>query len=300
MFALERHMSIKEYLEEKRRIVDDALATYLPEDDSVLSDAMRYSALSPGKRIRAILAFASAEAVGGDERQVLPVACVIELLHSFSLIHDDLPAMDDDDMRRGLPTSHVKYGEATAILAGDALFALAYEVMSHGSRRQNVSSDRIADVISNVSSAVGFRGMCSGQSIDLLSEGKDISLELLEEIHRKKTGALISASVYAGAKIAGASENELRSLHEYSSHIGLAFQIKDDILDVSGTFEEIGKNPGSDVHKKKATFPSLLGIDKSIMLMNEEKKMAYKALGEFGEKSKHLAEIADFIIERNT
>lgn len=293
-------MDIKAYLSEKKSLIDAQLKGFLPSDGSVLSEAMRYSALAPGKRIRAILTIASAQAVGGDEQTVVPVACSIELIHTFSLIHDDLPAMDNDDLRRGLPTSHKKFGEATAILAADALFALAFEILSGEKARKSAKSEgALLEIVNRISSSIGAFGMCSGQSLDMLSEGKKITLEELKLLHKRKTGDLISASVFCGARMFGPSHEQISKLEEYASHIGLAFQIKDDILDLSGTALDLGKNPGSDVKKNKSTFPSLLGMERSMDMLESERSSALKALAVFGNKAELLKDLADYIVDRN-
>lgn len=294
-------MNIKEYLSQMKQKVDFELEKYLPNDSTVLSEAMRYSALSHGKRIRATLLIESAKIFNCDDSIVMPFACAIELLHTFSLIHDDLPAMDDDDYRRGQPTLHKKFGEAIAILAADALFALAYEIMSSKKTREKISNNgAILDCIEKISFAIGANGMCLGQSLDILSEGQKITLDDLKFIHKKKTGALIEASIYSGARLAGAGLKNLSKLENFAYHIGLAFQIKDDILDVSGTKEELGKTPGSDIKKNKITYPSLVGLEKSYALMEKEIKDALGYIEDLGENANTLREIAKYIITRNS
>lgn len=292
-------MDIESYLKEKKQAVDDHLSRFLPKDDSLLSQAMRYSALACGKRLRPILAISAAHSVGGREESIMPAACAIELIHTFSLIHDDLPAMDNDDMRRGIAASHKKFGEAMAILAADALFALAFRIISEKQNRRGIPDEALLDVIHEIGMAVGHEGMCSGQSIDLLSEGQNISFDKLKEIHRKKTGNLVVASVCAGAKLSKAGEVQLNCLKKYADHLGLAFQIKDDILDVKGFLKELGKNPGADVKKKKATYPSILGMEKSEKLLSEEKEAALDSISGFDKNADPLRELAKFVVKRN-
>ena len=292
-------MDLSAYLADMKKLVDSELDALLPFDGSVLCEAMRYSTLAPGKRIRAILAIETARICGGDINSVLPFACAIELLHTFSLIHDDLPSMDNDDLRRGLPTCHKKFGEATAILAADGLFALAYEIISRKSTREKIGDNgAVLDSIERISIAVGPEGMCMGQSNDMLSERKKITLDDLKSIHSKKTGALISACVYCGARLAGAGMKQILKLEQYASHIGLAFQIKDDILDLSGTSRELGKNSGADEKKGKATFPSIVGKEKAVALLENERVLAVLALEEFGEKAEVLNALAYHIVSR--
>jgi geranylgeranyl diphosphate synthase type II len=207
--------------------------------------------------------------------------------------------MDNDDLRRGLPTCHKKFGEATAILAADGLFALAYEIMSRKNTREKIGNNgAVLDSMERISLAIGPAGMCLGQSNDMLSEGKKITLDDLKKIHSKKTGALISACVYCGARLSGAGMKQIEKLEQYASHIGLAFQIKDDILDLSGTSGELGKNPGVDEKRGKATFPSIVGTEKAATLLENERVLAVSALEQFGEKAGVLHTLADYIAQR--
>ncbi len=292
-------MQIENYLSQKRDMVDKELKRLLPGDDSILSRSMRYSALAPGKRIRAILAMASCAACGGKDRAALRAGCAIELLHSFSLIHDDLPAMDDDPLRRGLPTNHIKFGEATAILAGDALFALAYNILSIEEKKSGLKPAASLKIVNFLSAAIGHSGMCSGQSLDLESENKKITFEKLKEIHSKKTGELIKASVFAGSVCAGANQKRTEALLKYAKHIGMAFQIKDDILDVSSTARQLGKTPGSDMKKKKSTYVSLFGVERAKEMMRTEISMALSSLKVFGKNGEVLKRLAVYISERD-
>ncbi|MFA5104854.1 MAG: polyprenyl synthetase family protein [Candidatus Margulisiibacteriota bacterium] len=292
-------MDLSSYLADMKNLVDSELDGVLPSDGSVLCEAMRYSALAPGKRIRGILVLESFRICGGYEKKVIPFACAVELLHTFSLIHDDLPSMDNDDLRRGLPTCHKKFGEATAILAADGLFALAYEIMSCKDTREKIDNNgAVLDSIERISLAIGPGGMCLGQCNDMLSEGKNITLDDLKNIHSKKTGALISACIYCGARLAGAGIKQIEKLEQYASHVGLAFQIKDDILDLIGTSRELGKNPGSDEKRDKATFPSIVGKEKAAVMLENERTLAVSALEEFGEKAEVLSSLADHIVSR--
>ena len=267
------------------KIIDQALDKYLPCGGK-LAEAMRYSALAPGKKFRPKLVLAACEAVGGKAEKALPVACAIEFVHVYSLIHDDLPAMDDDDYRRGQPASHKKFGEAVAILAGDALSTLAFEVIA-----SDVPSDKVAAITVELTQALGIRGMVGGQIDDLESEGKEINLEMMRSIHVRKTGALIRAAVRGGAIIGGATFDELKSLTLYAEHLGVAFQIMDDIKDVEGSLETTGKTPGSDKRKKKATYPSLVGVEESRKIADKEVTLALEALKSFDQKAETLREI---------
>lgn len=262
--------------------VNAALDLLCPADGSTLREAMRYSILAGGKRLRPLLCVAAAEAIGENLNLVMPAACGLEMIHTFSLIHDDLPAMDDDDLRRGLPTCHVKFGEALAILAGDALQALAFEVApSHA-----------------LLFARACRRMCAGQAEDLAAEGQQITLPQLQYIHAQKTGALLQASVLAGAL--GAPKPLYNGLTRYGEKIGIAFQIVDDILDVTGDDATLGKPAGSDLKHDKATYPKLVGLDESKRLARAAEQEALKALEIFGETAEPLREIARYIVERNT
>ncbi len=240
--------------------VDARLSTLIPDPDSrpeALHQAMRHSCLAPGKRLRPALCMASAEAVGATGSSVLNAACALEMVHAFSLIHDDLPAIDNDDLRRGLPSCHKKYGEAIALLAGDALFALAYETLASSPH----DSTAVVACLRILSRAAGSDGLVGGEVVDVESEGKPIDASTVEFIHSRKTGALISASCQIGAILGGGSPEQIRSLSEYGTHVGLAFQIADDLLNELSTVEALGKSAGSDRARQKATYPALLGIE---------------------------------------
>ena len=288
---------LKTYLEERRNIVDRFLVEALPSPQSwpaKLHESMHYSLCAGGKRLRPILAIAAAEALGKHYESVLPAACALEMIHTYSLIHDDLPAMDDDDLRRGQPTNHKAFGEAIAILAGDSLLTEAFHLVSRYGKDNPIAA---LEVIRRIALASGSLGMAGGQAIDLLSENKKISLEELEKLHRHKTGKLIQVAVEVGAIMSEASEAALQALSHYGACIGLSFQIADDILDIEGG-EEIGKDIGSDVANDKATYPSLLGLDESKHLAKKITEEALKALSGFGDKAQPLAEIAKYVIER--
>ena len=271
-----------------------------PEDtpEKSVCEAMRYSLLAGGKRLRPVLALAVNELFGGVEREVLPFACAVEMIHTYSLIHDDLPAMDNDDYRRGRLTNHKVYGEARAILAGDALLNRAFEVMTEAalSEGQNVYTKvKAMDIIVTAS---GTSGMIGGQIVDLESEGRQIPVELLQYMHRCKTGALISAPILAAAAINNADPEEYDCLKTYSEKIGLAFQIKDDILDIEGDSSQMGKKTGSDEANHKSTYITLYGADKSKAMLKALIEEAVKCLERFGNKADFLKELALYIMKR--
>lgn len=293
-------MDIEGYLKEKREKIEKALDRYLPGEDefpTILHRAMRYSAFAGGKRIRPIFTIATAEALGKRDEEVMALACAIELIHTYSLIHDDLPAMDDDDWRRGRPTCHKVFGEAIAILAGDALLTLAFDVMASMVEGERDPA-RVLRVIKEVAGAAGSMGMVGGQAVDMESQGKRVDFPVLEYIHIHKTGALILASIRAGAIISGAGERELQALTEYGEAVGLAFQIVDDILDVEGNRELMGKETGVDALKGKATYPSIVGLEESKRRVRELADRAVSSLSIFGERGWALRSIARFIAER--
>lgn len=296
-------MDIKEYLKEKRSLVEEALDRYLPKEMEMpvtIHKAMRYSMMAGGKRIRPILCIASCEAVGGSPDIVLPVACALEMIHTYSLIHDDLPAMDDDDLRRGRPTSHKVFGDAIAILAGDALLTEAFRVLTDPWLRKRVTPEIILDIINDISWAAGSFGMVGGQVVDMESEGEDIDLPTLEYLHTRKTGALLLSSIKSGARFGGGTERQIEALTKYGECMGLAFQIADDILDIEGSQEEIGKDVGSDLEKKKATFPAIIGMAESKKRAKELMHMAIDALSGFDEKAEPLLNIAKYVVERRS
>ncbi len=289
-------------LKKRAGIVDEALERFLPSASNyppLIHEAMRYSVFAGGKRLRPVLTMAAAEAVGEDPLRVLPVACAIELIHTYSLIHDDLPAMDNDDFRRGRPTSHRVYGEAMAILAGDALLTLAFELMTRTVQEGAADPHRVLRVIAEIAHAAGTAGLIGGQVADLLFADKDLDGNTLEYIHRRKTGALYRAAVRSGAILAGADENTLSSLTEYAEYLGLAFQIKDDILDVEGDQSKLGKPVGSDQKNKKATYPALFGLEKAKEKAGQAVAAAVQALTNFDRRANFLRELAAFVVTRD-
>jgi geranylgeranyl diphosphate synthase type II len=261
-------------------------------------DAMRYSVNAGGKRIRPILSMAAAEAVGENTSNILYLASAIELIHTYSLIHDDLPAMDNDDLRRGKPTSHVQFDEATAILAGDALLTLAFEMLSSPAFSQNSSPAVCLEVIQILSKAAGCQGMIEGQMRDILSEGKELAQHELESIHLLKTGALIEASVHAGAIVGKGNKEDVVMLRTYGKHIGLAFQVMDDILNVKGDASLMGKAVGSDVKRGKNTYPAIIGLAPSEKYAAELIQTGLRAIHVFDKKADPLRAIGKYIIER--
>lgn len=292
---------LKNYLKTRKKIVDDALDEYLPPETdypAVIFKSMRHSLFAGGKRLRPILCMAAAEAVGGHHSTVMPIACAIEMIHTYSLIHDDLPAMDDDDFRRGKPTNHRIFGEGIAILAGDALLTEAFHLISDAKLYDSEAAERIMPVIHAVTDAAGFRGMIGGQVMDLVCEGHTIDLETLEYIHSRKTERLISVSLHAGAVLARADEEKLAALADYGKNIGYAFQIFDDILDVEGESSVMGKDTGSDEAKGKATYPALVGLAASRTRCRELIDNALAALDVLDERADPLRGIARLTIER--
>ena len=293
---------LKAYLNDRQNIVEDALTRYLPSEDNIPAEifkAIRYSVFAGGKRIRPILCLAAVEALGGDIAQALPVACALELIHTYSLIHDDLPAMDNDDFRRGKPTSHKVFGEAIAILAGDALLTEAFNLLSRA-EKVRIHAERRLAVIQVIAQAAGISGMVGGQALDLLAEKTKPDLEALSDIHRRKTGALIVAAVKSGAIICGASEDKLQALTDYGMNIGLAFQIADDILNVEGDSRLMGKNTGSDEARGKVTYPSIVGLGDARIILSEYLAAAIQSIDDFDDRALPLRVIANYIINRKS
>ncbi len=286
------------YLQQRQKRVEDALDRSLPiVAPEKIYEAMRYSLLAGGKRLRPILCLAACELLGGTLETAMPTACALEMIHTMSLIHDDLPSMDNDDYRRGKLTNHKVYGEDIAILAGDGLLAYAFEYVAV--QTQDVPPERVLQVVARLGRAVGAAGLVGGQTIDLESEGKtDISLETLNFIHSHKTGALLEACVVSGAILGGASAEDLQKLSSYAQNIGLAFQIVDDILDVTASTEELGKTAGKDLQAQKSTFPSLLGLEASQQQANRLIEKAISALESYGDRAKPLIAIAGYICAR--
>ncbi len=297
-------MDIEKYLKEKKEIVDKALEESFPDLKETTQDsgypsslrrAIRHSLFSGGKRIRPILSIAAFEAVGGQGDGILPFACALEMIHTYSLIHDDLPAIDNDEYRRGQLTCHKAFGEALAILAGDGLLTEAFRLMT---QKPSVDPKIVLEIVSEIAYASGVYGMVGGQVADIESEGKEVTLPSVEYIHTHKTGALILAAVRTGVKVGRGNEETLKAITTFGENIGLAFQIVDDILNVEGKAELLGKNTGSDHIKRKATYPSLLGIGKSRKRAEELMDAAIEALHPFGPEADPLREIAKFIVLR--
>jgi len=289
------------YLAGRRRAVDEALDRYLPAATTyppVIHEAMRYSVFAGGKRLRPVLVIAGAEAVGGQMADVLPTACCFELIHTYSLIHDDLPAMDDDDYRRGRLTSHKVFGEAMAILAGDALLTHALGLVAANFGLGKAAPEVFPRVLAEITAAAGADGMVGGQVVDVQSEGQAVPAETLEYIHTRKTAALIRGALRSGALLAGASEPSVAALTAYGDRIGLAFQIVDDILDVEGSLETLGKTAGSDQRKQKITYPGVHGLPASKARAAVLVREAHVALAPLGAPAEPLRALADFILQR--
>ena len=294
-------MELKKYLEEKRDQVENSLERFMLEAHGLLSDhieAMQYSLFAGGKRVRPILCIAAAEALGKDPEPFLPIACALECIHTYSLIHDDLPAMDNDDYRRGKFTNHKVFGEAEAILAGDGLLTFAFELMTSPDLSDHMpDSDRLR-LVNLVARAAGPIGMVGGQAIDLASEGKKIPFDTLRFLHSHKTGALITVSVQAGAIIAKASRDEFEAFTRYGKNLGLAFQIVDDLLNVEGSSKELGKATGSDAARGKATYPAFFGLEETRTRASDAVNSALRALALFDAHADPLRELARYILAR--
>ena len=293
-------MDLREYLAQQQRLVDSELDRLVPPETTppvTIHRAMRYSLFAGGKRIRPILCIEAARTVSDTPDGVAPAACSLELIHTYSLIHDDLPALDNDDYRRGKLTNHKVFGDAMAILAGDALLTLAFQVLAELA----IPADRKAKLIAELSTAAGtVGGMIGGQVADLEGEGKPPNPELLETIHRAKTGALLRASLRLGAICAGAADAQYAALSCYGEHIGLAFQIVDDILDVEESSEALGKTAGKDAQQQKITFPAVYGLEVSRRMAEEECERAHRVLEPFGDRAVRLHELADLIVRRKS
>jgi len=297
----EADFDLKAYLAEKRVMVDAALEACLPEGVGLtgnLVKAMRYSLLAGGKRLRPILCMAGAEAVGGTGSDVLPVGCALEMIHTYSLIHDDLPIMDDDDLRRGKPTNHTVFGEAIALLAGDGLLTEAFRAMTSPEMAERVPPHTLIRAIRLIAHAAGHEGMVGGQAVDIEWEGKPADFEVVKFMHSCKTGAMIRASVVSGAVLSGADDAQLKAITSFSEKIGLAFQISDDILDIEGDSDTMGKRAGADAEKGKMTYPAVLGLDRSKEIQRDLILGAIEDLQPFDGKAEPLRGIARYIIER--
>jgi geranylgeranyl diphosphate synthase type II len=294
-------MTLHEYIAHQQKLVDAALDRWVPaesENPFTIHRAMRYSLFAGGKRIRPLLAIAAAEAVSDAPLGVTAAACVLEMIHTYSLIHDDLPALDNDDLRRGRPTCHKVFGDAMAILAGDALLTLAFQVLA---QLEDVPAERRVSLVEELSTASGtVGGMIGGQVNDLEGEGQFPTAQLLESIHRAKTGALLRASVRMGGIYAGASRLQLAALSDFGEHVGLAFQIVDDVLDVSQSSEALGKTAGKDAQQHKITFPAVYGLERSREMAEQERIAAHVALHSFDDRAERLRQLADLIVRRTS
>lgn len=289
---------MKELWKNRQELVERALKDELartPVLDEILRESMEYSLMAGGKRLRPILLMAAADAVGADGTKFLPVASALEMIHTYSLIHDDLPAMDDDEYRRGKLTNHMVYGDGVAILAGDALLTLAFTVIL---RQKDVPAAALLRVVDEISRAAGAEGMVGGQVLDLRAEGVQISMEELRRIHMGKTGALFHAALRSGAILAGATQEQLAALTSYADHFGLAFQITDDILDVIGSADEIGKPVGSDEKNHKSTYVSLTSLSEAQELARRSVNEAVDALSAFGAEADFLRALVAYLVKR--
>ncbi len=294
-------MDIRQYLEDKRQDVDRFLESFIPAattPPATLHDSVRYSLFAGGKRVRPILAIAAADAVGTASKAVVPVASSLELIHTYSLIHDDLPAMDNDDYRRGKLTNHKVYGEAMAILAGDALLTLAFDLCSREDLLDGLAPAQQVRLIHELAVGSGNLGMVGGQVFDIQAENQDIDLATLQNIHKHKTGMLIRAAARMGAIVANATPEQLDALTGYGEDIGLAFQIADDVLNVTGTREELGKNANTDAQRGKKTYPTFYGVDGAKALADHVRDRAIAHLASFGPSADPLREIARYITAR--
>lgn len=293
----------KQAMAGKIKMVEEALDRLLPGEHvepTTIHRAMRYSIFAGGKRLRPVLVMAAAQAVGGREQMVLPTACALEMIHTYSLIHDDLPAMDNDDFRRGRPTNHKVFGEAMAILAGDALLTQAFVVLADMAENGQASPTAVLQVCQEVAQASGSLGMVGGQVADMEAANQPATPELLNFIHTHKTGALCRASVRSGAILGGSNPEQLEQLTIYAEKLGLAFQITDDILDIEGDPEKIGKDVGSDQRNQKATFPAIYGLEESRRLAEETVVQALEALRDFGQEADLLREIVTYVLTRDS
>ncbi len=294
-------MPAKEYLAECKKFIDESVPRYLPEKTAYpdsIHESMHYSLFAGGKRLRPCLLIAAAEAVGGSRYDVLPFAVATELLHTYTLIHDDLPALDNDSLRRGKPTNHKVFGEAIAILSGDALLTQAFVLMTDSLAMENIPQKNLLRASHDMAQALSSTGVIGGQVVDLESEGKPIDAGTLEYIHIYKTGFFFKSCVRCGAILSQATSSQISALSSFGAHIGLAFQIIDDILDITGDKEKLGKDIGSDVQNEKATYPALFGLEKSKAKAAELVDQAIVCLEDFDERANPLREIARFFIQR--
>ena len=293
-------MNFKDELKSRVNNVEILLNEYMPKEEGyqkTIFEAMNYSLSAGGKRLRPILTLEACKLVGGNEKDAIPFAAAIEMIHTYTLIHDDLPALDNDDLRRGRKTNHKVYGEAMAILAGDGLLNYAYEIMLKESIRKD-DSNKYLKAINEIAKASGIYGMIGGQVVDIESEGKSISMDKLDFIHMNKTAAIIIGCMRAGAIIGGASEIQLENITKYAKNIGLSFQIVDDILDVVGDEAKLGKKVGSDIDNEKSTYPSLIGLDKSKEIAKNLIEEAKLSISNIDKDSEFLNSLADYIVDR--
>ncbi len=294
-------MNLKEEIEAKKQYIDNELDNILPSESAypgILFKSMRYSVFAGGKRLRPILILAACEMFGGDDKKAAPFACAMEMIHTYSLIHDDLPAIDNDNLRRGRLTNHKAFGENIAILAGDALLSYAFEVMANAVAKN--TDEASAKALQSIAFGAGINGMVSGQVVDVISEGKKLEKREMDFIHINKTAAMIVASVKAGAYLGGAKQEDVDNLEKAALKLGLAFQIQDDILDVTGTFEELGKPLHSDEKNEKATYVSMFGLERSTEIVEELSGDAENIFMSFGEKGRFLAELTKYLVKRRS
>lgn len=292
-------MDLGRYLKSRQRLVEKALDRHLPKaatKPATIHKAMRYSLFAGGKRLRPILCLASAEACGGDVERALPLACAIECIHTYSLVHDDLPSMDNDDFRRGRPTCHKVFGEGIAVLAGDALLTVAFEIVS---RSKPTSRYDMTTLLREIAGAAGSQKLIAGQVADLEAEGKSVDRAQLRYIHENKTAAILTTAVRLGAMSANASAKQLKAITTFGGAMGLAFQIVDDILDVTQTTEKLGKSAGKDLAARKATYPAVVGLEKSRSEARALTRKAHQALGIFGTKGEALRALGSYLLERD-
>jgi geranylgeranyl diphosphate synthase type II len=288
-------------LEQRKQYIDTCLQKYLTSSDAyppIIHEAMHYAIFNGGKRLRPIMVLEGAKLAGGNQESAVPVACALEMIHTYSLVHDDLPAMDDDDLRRGKPTCHIVFGEANAILTGDALLTGAFAVMTESAGMPGVKPDNLIRVIQEIAEAAGSQGMIGGQVIDLQSEGQDIDHETLKTLHSLKTGKLFQAALRSGAILGDINQQGLQYIDKYARNFGLAFQITDDILDVNGNEEVTGKPAGSDAKNAKTTYPGLFGLEKSRQLAEDCVQACIESLQEFGPEADFLRQLAYFTLQR--
>lgn len=301
---MEKVVEIKKYLSNKRQLVEDGLKRFVPAASGPFAnhiESMRYSLFIGGKRIRPILCLAAGEAVSSKSQEIdsvlLPIACALECIHTYSLVHDDLPAMDDDSLRRGNPTNHTIYGEAEAILAGDSLLTWAFELLS-SQETTGLSPEKRLKIINIIAKSAGPFGMVGGQALDIANENIDFPFSTLQTIHKNKTGALITCSIHVGAIGGGGTDQQIDALVEYGNHIGLAFQIVDDLLNVTSTTEVLGKTAGSDIDSGKATYPAFFGVTETQAKAKEAIEMAINALDSFDQSADPLRDLASYIYSR--